>query len=298
MEPPHSKARAGDRASDSKHLRGRMSYRGPHLAHRHPYHFSLSTERARLLEPAPMDRIELRWICAWATIATAPSLAHAAPPPVVIARCGDTTIDVAGAGAHGTIVTAAGERWRFTANVAMARFGANTRTVAVEDVRTIERRPARPAPSALMVDLLLSDKKLVVRHASEGGADPDYAVDVAHCSFDGDAAIAALVPPPSEPRGCGPDVARDREAQALCEDHQKTLDARDRLEEAISDRAARDRAAARGAAVMAAEARRMKTWNRIDACLAADPAKGRGVAALHDAEAKTRACYARIAAKP
>ena len=215
---------------------------------------------------------------------------------------------------------AGGERWSFTANVGLSRLGAKTRTITVEDVRTVERKPPRAkdaAPSALVIDLWLDDKKLILRHASEGGADPDYAVDLDKCSFarEGDAVLAALVPPPAEPAGCAPEALRgyrtqvdraaklpdadaEREARALCEDHQKTLEARDKLEQAISDRAARDRLAARGAAVMKAEDARLKAWNRIDTCLGAEPGKARGVAALHEAEAKSRACFAKIAARP
>jgi hypothetical protein len=265
-------------------------------------------------------------LAAGAAVALAAAAAHAAPSPVVIARCGDSSIDVTagvdgGAAAlHGAIVTATGERWSFTAHVGMARLGAKTRTITVEDVRTVEGRPARgkeAAPSGLFVDLLLDDKKLLLRHASEGGGDPDYAADLDKCSFarEADGALAALVPP-AEPPGCAPDTVRgsyrtqvariaklpdadaDREARALCEDHQKTIEARNRLEQAISDRAARDRIAARGAAVMKTEDARIKAWNRVDGCLGGEPAKAQGVAALHDAEARTRACYAKISPRP
>jgi hypothetical protein len=253
---------------------------------------------------------------------------HAAPTAVVIARCGDSSIDVTAgpdggtASLHGVIAAPGGGRWSFTASVGLARLGARTRTITVEDVHTQERKPppgARDAaPSGLFIDLLVDDKKIVLRHASEGGGDPDYAADLDRCSFarEADGALAALVPPPAEPPGCAPDAVRggyrtqvervaklsdadaDREARALCEDHQKTIEARIRLEQAISDRAARDRIAARGAAVMRTEDARIKAWNRVDGCLGADPAKAHGVAALHDGEAKTRACYARIAARP
>lgn len=266
------------------------------------------------------------WV--WAIFAAiAPSVGSAAPSPVVIAKCGDSAIDVTAgepggtAALHGLVVSAAGERWGFTATVGLARLGGKTRTITVEEVHTIEGTPIRrkgAAPAGLFIDLLLDDKKLILRHASEGGADPDYAVDLDRCSFarEGDAALAALVPPPPEPLGCAPDMLRgsyrtqvdraarlpdadaQREARALCEDHQKTIEARERLEQAISDRAARDRSAARGAAVMKAEDTRIKAWNRIDGCLGAEPSKAHGVAALHDAEARTRACYAKIAARP
>jgi hypothetical protein len=261
-----------------------------------------------------------------AAVLLAPAAAHPAPAPAVIAKCGDSAIEVTPgpdggtATLHGVIAGAGGERWRFTASVGMARLGAKTRTITVESVRTIEGAPGRrkgAAPSGLFLDLLLDDRKLLVRHASEGGGDPDYAADLERCSFarEVDGVLATLVPPPAEPAGCPPDavqgsyrtqvarVARlsdadaGREARALCEDHQKTIEARSRLEQAISDRAARDRIAARGAAVMKTEDARIKAWNRIDGCLGSEPPKGQGVAALHDAEARTRACYAKIASK-
>ncbi len=245
----------------------------------------------------------------------------------MIAKCGDSAIDVTPgpdggtATLHGVVVTAGGDRWSFTASVGMARLGAKTRTITVESVTTVEGAPVRgkrAAPSGLFLDLLLDDRKLLLRHASEGGGDPDYAVDLDRCSFarEADGALAALAPPPAEPAGCAPDTVRgsyrtqvarvarlpdadaDREARALCEDHQKTIEARTRLEQAISDRAARDRLTARGAAVMKTEDARLKAWNRLDGCLGGEPPKGQGVAALHDAEARTRACYAKIAPRP
>lgn len=256
------------------------------------------------------------------------SIAGAAPAPVSVATCGDSKLEVVagsngGAGElHALIVTPSGNRWGFTANVGLVRLGAKTRTITVEDVRTQERKPSRGdkdvAPSSLFIDVLIGDKKVLLRHASEGGADPEYITDLDKCSFgaSGDAALAALVPPPAEPVGCAPAIVRDtyrvqvtqvaklseadagREAQALCDDHQKTIDARNQLEQAISDRAAHDRIAARGAALLRTEETRMKAWNRIDGCLGADPSKAHGVAALHDGEAKLRACYKKIAAKP
>jgi len=261
-----------------------------------------------------------------AALAMPSSVARAAPQAVSIVKCGDSAIEVtpvAGGGTaslHGVIATAAGERWGFTANVGLTRLGAKSRTITVEDVRTVEFKPphGKDTPSALFIDLWLDDKKLVLRHASEGGADPDYAVDLDKCSFarEGDGVLAALAPLPAEPAGCAPEAVRGgyrtqvdraarladadaaREAQALCEDHQKTIEARGRLEQALSDRAARDRLAARGAAVRKTEEARIKAWNRIDGCLGAEPGKAHGVAALHDAEARTRTCYAKIAAKP
>jgi hypothetical protein len=267
-----------------------------------------------------------RWLPVLVGLSVAPGMAHAAPAPVVIATCGNSAIDVtAGANGgpatlHGVVVTGRGDRWSFTANVGLVRIGAKTRTITVEDVHTQERKPSRGdkdvAPSGLFVDLLLDDKKVILRHASEGAPDPTYAVDLDKCSFEGDPALAAIVPPPAEPLGCEPATVRgayrtqvlrvaalseadaDREAQALCEDHQKTIEARGRLEAAISDRAARARITARGAALLRTEDTRMKAWNRIDGCLGADPSKAHGVAALHEGEAKLRACYSKIAAKP
>lgn len=244
---------------------------------------------------------------------------------VVIGACGDSELEVT-AGTGGGAATLRGqvaagrERWVFTGHVSLARLGAKTRTVVVEDLRTIERMPPRAkdtAPSGLFIDLLLDDKKLILRHASEGDADPAYAADLDHCTFPraADGVLEEMVPPPAEPPGCTPAQVRgayrtqvtrvaklseadaDREAQALCQDHQKTLDARTHLEQAISDRAARDRLAARGPALLKVEDARIKAWSRVDGCLA-DETKAQGVAALHDAEARTRACYAKIATKP
>ena len=271
-----------------------------------------------------------RWASLFAVvvIVAVTSVAGAAPAPVSIATCGDSKLEVVagsngGAGElHALIITPNGNRWSFVATVGLARIGAKTRTITVEDVRTQERKPSRGdkdvAPSSLFIDVLLGDKKVLLRHASEGGADPAYVADLDKCSFGagGDAALAGLVPPPAEPVGCAPAIVRgtyraqvtqvaklsevdaDREAQALCDDHQKTIEARNQLEQAISDRAAHDRIAARGAALLRSEETRMKAWNRIDGCLGADPSKAHGVAALHDSEAKLRACYKKIAAKP
>jgi hypothetical protein len=270
-----------------------------------------------------------RWASFLVVVVTfaATSIAEAAPAPVTIATCGDSKLEVVagssgGAGElHALIAAASASRWSFVATVGLARIGARTRTITVEDVRTQDGKPSRgkdAAPSQLFVDLLLEDKKVLLRHGSEGGSDAEYAVDLDRCSFGAgaDAALAGLVPAPTEPLGCAPATVRgtyraqvaqvaklpeaeaDREALALCEDHQKTVDARNRLEQAISDRAARARIAARGAALMRIEETRMKTWNRVDGCLGADPPPAHGVAALHDGEARARACYSKIAAKP
>jgi hypothetical protein len=257
--------------------------------------------------------------------AAAPSAARAAPAPVVLATCGDSAIEVTPAAAgesaslRGVVAAKPGERWVFTASIGQARLGDRTRTIGVEDLHTVERVPPRAkdaAPGGLFIDFLVDDRKVLLRHASEGGEDPAYAVDLAKCSFapEGEATLAALAPPPVEPMGCGPDAIRagyrrqilrvakvsdadaEREAKALCEDHQKTMEARSRLERAISDRAARTRITARGAALIKSEDARIKAWTQVDGCLGDSDAAS--VAALHDAEARARACYARIAVKP
>jgi hypothetical protein len=255
----------------------------------------------------------------------APALAAAAPTPVTVAACGDSRVEVTPGAQGGTpslnaVIVSGAIRWSFTASVGLVRLGAKTRTITVEELHTQDRTPAARAkdatPAALVLDLLLEDNKLVLRHASEGGADPAYAVDLGQCRFDNDAALAGLQPPPVEPVGCAPaviaagyrtqiaqaaqlaDADATREAQALCEDHQKTIEARTKLEQALSDRAARERSTTRGAALLRVEQARLKAWRRLDACLGADLAKARGVAALRDREAKLRACYARLAAKP
>lgn len=246
----------------------------------------------------------------------APALAHAAP--VAIARCGDSTLDLTVDGPTGTlraVIASGGVRWTLTGHVSLSRLGNRTRTIAIEDLKTVERTPDGKTPAGLVFDAFLDDKKLILRHAAEGDPDIDYAADLDKCTFSGDAALTALVPPPSEPPGCAPAIVKasyrtqvtrvaklpageiDREAQLLCEDHQKTIAARARLEAAISDRTAKDRQKARGAQLLKVEDNRIKAWNRMDACLAADPGTLTGMAALLEAEVKERACYARIAAK-
>jgi hypothetical protein len=267
-----------------------------------------------------------RSCAAFVGLLLAASSAHAAPLPLEVARCGDSRIEIMAAPGRAstelraTVVTGAA-RWRFAASVGLVRLGARTRTITVEEVRTQERRPPRDkdvAPSALFIDLLLDEKKLILRHASEGGSDPDYAIDLDKCSFgsSAEAVLVSLQPASSDASGCADDtvtvvylsqvtrvatlaaVDAEREAKVLCEDHQKTIEARHRLEQAISDRAAHDRIAARGPALLRTEDTRMAAWNRIDGCLAAEPPRAQGVAGLHDAEARTRACYTQVAARP
>jgi len=212
-----------------------------------------------------------------ATSASIAAAAAAAPAPEVIATCGDSKIDVVAGSAgaagelHAQIAGADGSRWSFAATISLARIDEKTRTITVENLHT--PRDKEPTPSGMCIDVLLDSKKVILRHASEGPPDPAYAVDLEKCTFaaGGDAAIAGLVPPPTEPLGCTPVIVHgtyraqvgqvaklpeadaDREAQALCEDHQKTIEARSRLEAVISDRAAHDRIAARGAALLHTE---------------------------------------------
>jgi hypothetical protein len=249
-----------------------------------------------------------------------PVTAHASPSPTTIAKCGDSTLDLtpgaepATGTLHATIATGA-TRWTFTGTIALARVGAKTRTLAIEDLQS-SAAAAKKAPAGLVIDLLLDDKKLLLRHASEGDPDIAYAVDLPACTFTNDAALTALVPPPTEPTGCAPAVVKTtyrkqvlrvatlpdaeaaHQAQMLCADHQKTLAARAALEAAVSDRAARDRLTARGPALLKVEDNRVKAWSRIDACLTADPTSTHGIASLYEAETHERACYAKIAARP
>src|SRR4030095_5661256 len=110
----------------------------------------------------------------------------ATPGAIVIARCGESALAVvpgandAAATLHG-VITSGSSRWSFTASVGLARVGARTRTITVEDVRTVARRPSRSkeiAPSALFIDVLLDERRVALRHASEGGGDPAYAHDL------------------------------------------------------------------------------------------------------------------------
>ena len=89
---------------------------------------------------------------------TAASIADAAPAPVTVATCGDSTLEVVagtngGSGElHAVIARTAGERWSFVATVGLARIGGKTRTITVEDVRTQDGKPSRSkatAPSQL-----------------------------------------------------------------------------------------------------------------------------------------------------
>jgi hypothetical protein len=259
-----------------------------------------------------------------ATLAVA-AVAHAGPPPIAIALCGESKLEVVAATSEGrgelraTVATAA-SKWTFTAKIDDVRIGTRARTLSIEGLATQDGAPARgkDAPPAMSIDLLTDDRKALLRHASEGGADAEYVADLAKCSFprEADVALATFVRAPAEPTGCAPQLVRDtyrkqvdqagkladadadREAQALCADHQKTLEARDKLEQAVTDRMARDRIAARGAALFHVMDAWDKAWARVDTCLNAAPSKAQGVAALHDAEARQRACYHQVAGKP
>ena len=251
-----------------------------------------------------------------ATVAAAPSDVRAEPATPLV-TCGASQLELvpakgdAAAEVRARLVTPKGP-WQLTAKVGMARAGRRTRTLAVEEPRAEKGGGAGYAvmPSQLFLDLFVDDKKLAVRHASEGGADPEIVLDFTGCKpgADLDKVFAKLVEPP-EGAGCGPAVLRaryqpqlaplklpaadaEREARALCEDHQKTLAAHLRLEQRLSDQAARQRAAARGPAIGRTEATRLKAWELVDACLAraaaGDPPT---IARLRAAEDKARACY-------
>ena len=252
-----------------------------------------------------------------AVLAATPAAAFASPPPIAVALCGDSKLEVVAAEGtdrgelHATVVTGA-RTWAFTAKIDEVRIGARARTLSVEGIV-----PADHAPPAMSIDLVPDDKKVLLRHASEGGADAELAIDLARCSFphEADVALATFVHP-AEPAGCDPalvggayrklvdqvaklaDADAAREAQALCTDHQKTLDARGKLEQALTDRMARARITARGAALLHVMDTWDKAWARVDTCLSASPSKGQGVAALHDGEARQRACYNQVAARP
>ena len=65
----------------------------------------------------------------------------------------------------------------------MARAGKRTRTLTAEEPRAEKGGGAGYAvmPSQLFIDLFVDDKKLAVRHASEGGADPEIVLDLTGC---------------------------------------------------------------------------------------------------------------------
>jgi hypothetical protein len=252
-----------------------------------------------------------------AVVAALPAVALAGPPPIAVALCGDSKLEVVAATSdgrgelHATAVTG-GKPWVFTAKIDEVRIGRTARTLSVEAIVSADR-----APPAMSIDLLTDDKKVLLRHASEGGGDAEVAVDLGKCSFphEADVALATFVRAAEAP-GCDPALVSDtyrkqvdqavkladadaaREAQALCTDHQKTLQARGQLEQALTDRMARARITARGAALFHVMDTWDKAWARVDACLAASPSKGQGVAALHDGEARQRACYSQVAGKP
>jgi len=243
----------------------------------------------------------------------AASTAHAAPTAVVtIATCGQSKLEVVPKGAtpgelRGTLAGGA----TFIAPMGVVTFGSKTRTINVTDVKLTAKGAA---PSGLIVDLLFDEKKVLLRHSSEGPPDVDYAVDLDKCVFnrEADGVLLAFVAPPAEPIGCAPaqvrgpyrtqidlvaklpDAEASREAQSLCDDHQKTIEARGKLERETWDRIARSRIAAKsGPALLHTEDVREKLWSKLDACIG-DASSAKGVAALHDAEARTRACYSQV----
>lgn len=250
----------------------------------------------------------------------APTAAHAEPAKV-LATCGASQLELVPAKGddaalvRARLVTPKGP-WQFTAKVGMARAGRRTRTLAVEEPRSEKGGGAGYAvmPSQLFLDLFVDDKKLAVRHMSEGGADPEIVLDLAGCKPGADLdQVLAKLAAPAEEAGCAPAVLRaryqpqlaplklpaadaEREARALCEAHQKTIAARARLEQRLSDQAARLRAAAHGAAIGRAEEARLKVWETVDACLAKAAAADPPTAAkLRAAEDKAGTCYDAVA---
>jgi len=256
--------------------------------------------------------------CAAAASTPAPVRAEASKP---LASCGSSQLELVTpkggtAEVRAQLATPKGA-WAFSAKVSLVRVGKRTRTIAVDEPRPEGggKSPYATQPSQVFLDLLVDDKKLIARHASEGAPDPEIALDLTGCTFgaDGDALLAGLAEPPPEPAGCeaailrktyAPQVAAlklsaadaDRTARGLCEDHQQTLAARARLEQRLADQAARKRAAARGKALLRVEEARIKAWEGVDACLAkAAPADPPTLAKLQAAEEKLRACYDRAA---
>jgi hypothetical protein len=255
-----------------------------------------------------------------ACFATAPA-ARAEPDPS-LAVCGASQLELspgkggAAAEVRGQLATPKGT-WQFVAKVGLARVGQRTRTLAVEEPRADGKAasPYAAQPSQVFLDLFPGDKKLTARHASEGGTDPEIALTLTGCRFGAGqgALLAGLAEPRPEPAGCDAATLRksyapriaplglgaaeaDRAARALCEDHQKTIAARVRLEQRLSDQAAQQRAAARGRALLRVEEDRIKAWDAVDACLEkAAPADPPTAAKLAAAEEKLRACYDRAA---
>ncbi|HWO24107.1 MAG TPA: hypothetical protein VNO30_35435 [Kofleriaceae bacterium] len=257
-----------------------------------------------------------------AALAAAP--AARAEPGKPIATCGASQLELVTpkggdtAEVRGQLVTPKG-KWGFAAKVGLTRVGKRTRTIAVEEPRADGggASPYATQPSQVWLDLFVDEKekKLTARHASEGAPDPEIALTLTGCQLgEGvDGMLAALAEPPPEPAGCdaailkktyAPRVAplklaaadAEREARALCEDHQKTLAARARLEQRLADQAAQQRAAARGKALLRVEEARTKAWEGVDACVAkAAPADPPTAAKLRAAEEKLRACYDRVA---
>ncbi|HEY0193313.1 MAG TPA: hypothetical protein VGC42_19480 [Kofleriaceae bacterium] len=242
------------------------------------------------------------------------SAAHAAPAALTVATCGESKLELVPKGATpGELRVALGGKPTFTAPMGVVTLGSKTRTISVSDV--VAQAAKAGAPSGLIVDLLFDEKKVLLRHAGEGPPDVDYAVDLDRCTFNRevDGLLLGFAAPPAEPVGCAPaqvrgpyrtqvgqvaklaDAELDREARALCEDHQKTIEARARLERELWDRIARSRITAKtGPALLHAEDAREKLWSKLDGCLGADAAAAKGVAALHDGEARQRACYGQV----
>lgn len=251
-------------------------------------------------------------------LAAAPARAE---PAKSIATCGASQLELAIPKGGGTaelqarLATPKGT-WQFAAKVGLARVGRRTRTLAVEEPRSVGggASPYATQPTQLFLDLFVDDKKLNARHASEGAPDPEIALGFTGCQFSPelDGLLAGLAEQP-EPAGCDAAILRktyapqlaplklpaaevDRAARALCDDHQKTIAARVRLEQRLSDRAAQQRAGAKGRALLRVEEDRIKAWESIDPCVArAAPSEPLSAAKLSATEEKLRACYDRAA---
>src|SRR5687768_7544644 len=128
-------------------------------------------------------------------LAAAPARAE---PAKTIATCGASQLELApqkgGAELRAQLATPKG-KWQFSAKVGLARVGQRTRTIAVEEPRAQGTSPYATQPTQLFLDLFVEDKKLTVRHASEGAPDPDVTLDLTGCQLgpELDGLLAGLV---------------------------------------------------------------------------------------------------------
>jgi hypothetical protein len=260
-----------------------------------------------------------------AALAAAPATARA-EGAVALATCGTSTVELlpiaAGAApeVRASLATPRGV-WQFTATVGQARAGQRTRTFALEEPRAAPgaRSPYAAQPTQVTLDLFVETGKLIARHASEGAPDPAIAIDLDRCTFATGAAAGAVdalvtrLAEATDPLGCDaahvrkayvpqlaaarvPPADAEREARALCEATQPALAARARLEQRLSDRAADQRAQARGPALLRVEQSRLDAWKTVDACLAGGaPSEPVTAAKLRAAADHARRCYDRVA---